>query len=402
MAGLAVLAIPAFSQAVYAQSYPVIHYGDRGPAVKTAEESLQKLGFYHGAIDSAFGPELLFAVKSFQGHYGLAQDGIVGPETWTKLSVTVGTPTTTSSNASPNYAAAPLLLQLNSAGPAVVHLQELLNQHGYDLTVDGQFGPLTYAAVRNFQATHHLVVDGIAGPETLGALEQPVTSNTASAQMEAPPPPYEELLREGDSGYQVVMLQKDLSHLGYSTGPSGVFGYMTLRAVESFQMSNGLAPDGIVGPLTWKAFNEAMGMRSAIAGASQPLANRGSVSPTASAVVGLALKYDGYRYVFGGNSPASGFDCSGFVQWVYSEVGISLPRTSFSQWNVGVHVSYDELQPGDLVFFTTDGVFANHVGIYLGNGEFISAASPGQGVVVQSLTGPFFAQAFDGAVRVIG
>ncbi len=362
-----------------------------------AEASLRTLGYYHGAVDGVFGSKLLLAVKSFQGHYGLAQDGIVGKLTWAKLSATVGTPASGTNSASPNFTEDPLL-RLGSHGPAVVRLQNLLIEHGYHLAADGDFGPVTYADVRNFQASHHLAVDGIVGSETMRALQ--AASNSASPTMEAA---RVGLLREGNSGPAVIELQKGLEALGYSTGGSdGHFGPMTLTAVLDFQQSNGIPATGLVGILTWRALDAALHQApptSTAPGSNQ--VNRGSISPTAAGIVGLAMKYQGAAYVFGGNSPATGFDCSGFVQWVYGQFGISLPRTSFGQWNVGTHVSEDALQPGDLVFFTTEGVFANHVGIYLGNGEFISAATPGQGVVVQSLTSSYFAQAYDGAVQVL-
>lgn len=398
LAGFAVLAVPAFSQVVQAQHYPVIHFGDHGPAVKAAELSLQKLGYYQGAVDSVFGTGLLFAVKSFQGHYGLAQDGVLGPLTWSKLSAAAGTSMTTHRPARSLEPHVPLL-KLGSKGPAVLKLQRLLNAHGDHLATDGHFGPLTYSALRNFQATHGLAVDGIAGPSTFAALSHAVTQNSASAKMEAAPPKYPPgYLHEGDAGPAVKKLQIELTRVGYSTeGIDGHFGPLTLKAVESFQAAQGLPTHGLVGALTWAALSRALANHATTAA---PLSNRGSISPTATAVVGIAMKYQGYPYIFGGNTP-SGFDCSGFVQWVYSQVGISLPRTSFSQWNIGTHVQHNQLQPGDLVFFTTEGVFANHVGIYLGGGEFISAATPGQGVVVQSLSNPFFAQAYDGSVQVL-
>ncbi len=402
LAGLGVLAVPVLSQAAaQAAQFPVIHYGDQGPAVKTAEQSLQKLGYYHGAIDGIFGPEMLYAVKSFQGHYGLAQDGIIGTLTWAKLSAAVGTPGTTANEASPNFMAGSPMLRLGSTGPAVVQLQQLLDAHGYHLATDGDFGPLTYAAVTNFQATHGLAVDGIVGPQTMGALDG-TGSNTSSTPLEAAPPAYPPgYLHEGDTGSSVVQLQQDLTQAGYSThGIDGIFGPETLAAVQAFQRAHGLPDYGLVGQLTWNALHQALASTPPAAPTNTSV-NRGSESPTAAAVVGLALKYQGARYVYGGNSPATGFDCSGFVQWVYGQYGISLPRTSYAQWNVGTHVAYDALQPGDLVFFTTDGVFANHVGIYLGNGQFISAASPGQGVIVQSLSEPYFAQSYDGATQII-
>ncbi len=401
-AGLAVLAVPVLAQTVaQAAQFPTIHMGSQGPAVKTAETKLQQLGYYHGAIDGIFGPMMLSAVKNFQGHYGLAQDGVVGPLTWDKLSATVGTPDPTTSNASPSFTTvAEPIVKFGMRGPAVKQVQQLLDNHGYHLATDGDFGPLTYAAVRNFQASRRLAVDGIVNQATWRALTQNETQ--VADPMEAAPAGY---LHEGDRGSSVATLQKDLTQLGYSTyGIDGIFGPNTYHAVVDFQLQHKLPAYGLVGELTWKALDAALSASTpsstTLSGANQ-LSDRGTTSATANAVVGLALKYRGAKYVYGGSNPSAGFDCSGFTQWVYGQFGISLPRTSYAQWNVGTHVAYDNLQPGDLVFFTTEGVFANHVGIYMGNGDFISAATPSQGVVVQSLSMPYFAHAYDGAVRVV-
>ncbi|MCY0865509.1 MAG: peptidoglycan-binding protein [Sulfobacillus sp.] len=397
-AGLAVIAVPAMSQVVQAQvlTEPVIQMGDRGPAVSLAEKDLQILGYYHGAIDGIFGPELHQAILTFQGQHGLAQDAIIGPLTWARLSAAVNAPATTNS-ASPTFQDSAPLLQLGSTGSAVVHLQQLLDTQGYGLATDGNFGPLTYAAVRNFQAAHGLAVDGIAGPATMGLLESLASGNAAvSTPVEAAPPTsLSGYLQEGATGALVAKLQSELTQAGYSTGGvDGIFGPETKAAVIAFQEAHGLPSYGLVGSLTWNALSQVL------AGGVQAGVNRGAVSANGTAAVGLAMKYLGYSYRFGGNSPATGFDCSGFTQWVYGQVGISLPRTSYAQWNVGTHVSYDQLQPGDLVFFSTDGIFANHVGIYLGNGEFISAATPSQGVIIQSLSAPYWSQTYDGAVQL--
>jgi peptidoglycan DL-endopeptidase CwlO len=114
-----------------------------------------------------------------------------------------------------------------------------------------------------------------------------------------------------------------------------------------------------------------------------------------SSVVSIAMQYLGVPYVWGGASPG-GFDCSGLVMYVYAQVGVSLPHSSYAQYGYGVPVSYSELQPGDLVFFYGLG----HVGIYVGGGNFIHAPHTGDVVKISSLSGSY-ASAFVGARRIL-
>ena len=105
-------------------------------------------------------------------------------------------------------------------------------------------------------------------------------------------------------------------------------------------------------------------------------------APRYGSVVSIALQYLGVPYVWGGASPATGFDCSGLVMYVFAQVGISLPHNAAAQYGYGVPVPYDQLQPGDLVFFEGLG----HVGIYIGGGQFIHAPHTGDVVRISSLS----------------
>jgi peptidoglycan DL-endopeptidase CwlO len=109
----------------------------------------------------------------------------------------------------------------------------------------------------------------------------------------------------------------------------------------------------------------------------------------------IALGEQGTPYVWGGSAPG-GFDCSGLVAWSYGQVGISLPHYTGSLWNVGAHISQDQLEPGDLVFFHGE----SHVGIYIGGGQFVHAPHTGDVVKVSSLSDSWYSSGYDGAVRV--
>lgn len=257
------------------------------------------------------------------------------------------------------------LLEAGDRGQAVSQLQTKLHSLNlYNDGIDGIYGPYTKKAVESYQRSHHLAVDGIAGPNTLGSL---FSSSTSS----------QSLLKYGDRGQSVVQLQSKLADLGfYPYSIDGIYGRLTENAVRSFQKAHGLTADGIDGPHTSSALNK-------------DAARVSHIISDAKALIGTP-------YVYGGESP-SGFDCSGFVQYVYSENGISVPRTAAHQWKFG---SFDSTPiPGDLVFFNTTGSGPSHVGIYIGNRQFIQAGST-RGVKISSLDVSYWANRYLGAKSV--
>ncbi|MGI8588834.1 MAG: NlpC/P60 family protein [Chloroflexia bacterium] len=118
-------------------------------------------------------------------------------------------------------------------------------------------------------------------------------------------------------------------------------------------------------------------------------------------VVALAMQYVGYNYRFGGTTPA-GFDCSGFVYYIFNKAGIPMGRSMGSELASGNHISYDQLQPGDLVYFAgTYRSGISHISIYIGNGKIVHAADYGIGVTVSNLSDAYWAAHYAGAIRVL-
>jgi cell wall-associated NlpC family hydrolase len=133
-----------------------------------------------------------------------------------------------------------------------------------------------------------------------------------------------------------------------------------------------------------------------VVGASASTPEGSSVAPpsTHGGVVGVAMRYLGVPYVWGGSTPR-GFDCSGLVMYAFAQIGVSVPHSSYAQYGMGTPVSMSQLQAGDLVFFAG----ASHVGIYIGGGQFIHAPHTGDVVKISSLTG-WYASEFAGGRRL--
>lgn len=195
--------------------------------------------------------------------------------------------------------------------------------------------------------------------------------------------------RVGDQGADVAEIQEHLASLGYDVTADGDFGPATAEAVKSFQADNGLEVDGFVGESTYEA----------LLGRAMPATvSRGS-NYISRRIIGQSMQYIGVPYVFGGTTP-SGFDCSGYVRFVFANAGVSLPRTADAQYEVGTPIATNELIPGDLVFFSTYEYGPSHVGIYLGEGNFINASSS-RGVAVDSLYSSYWSSCYIGARRVM-
>lgn len=170
----------------------------------------------------------------------------------------------------------------------------------------------------------------------------------------------------------------------YLTNYSGFMGYIHSDYVEVTKEISSIVTDG----------EDSM---STVSGAA-------AADKTRAEVADLACDLIGCRYVYGGASP-NGFDCSGFTMYIYKQFGFSLPHTASGQMAYGEKVSKDELKPGDLVFFRDTSITskaASHVGVYIGDGQFVHASSSRTGYVkVSNLTDSYFNGIYAGARRLI-
>jgi len=126
-------------------------------------------------------------------------------------------------------------------------------------------------------------------------------------------------------------------------------------------------------------------------------ASRGAISK-GNQVVNYAYKFLGKPYVYGANGP-NAFDCSGLTQYVYNKFGVDISRTTYTQVEEGTKVKKNDLRAGDLVFFNTEGSIS-HVGIYIGDGEFIHAPRTGKPVMVSSLLDGYYSTRYATARRI--
>jgi peptidoglycan DL-endopeptidase CwlO len=202
------------------------------------------------------------------------------------------------------------------------------------------------------------------------------------------------LMKQGASGDEVYVLQLKLQENGYyQDAPDGIFGSETKQAVIDFQLAAGLQVDGVAGAATMRALKQF--------NPGDVVVSRGqNDSRKAQQLVAFAKQLLGVPYSWAGHSPA-GFDCSGFISYVFDQFGISLPRMADGQFNTGVSVNPRDLQLGDLVFFSTYEPGPSHVGIYVGGGQFIHASSGANEVTVTPMTKPYYTERYLGARRVL-
>lgn len=368
----------------------ILRLGEESEEVRELQRQLEQLGFFHGEKTGYYGRQTREAVRNFQRSHQLIVDGIAGPKTFAALK----------SALSENVVQAPSegissatfkVLERGDRNNQVSQLQQQLKDAGYyHMEITGIFGPQTEKAVRAFQQDHQLIVDGLAGPKTLNTLKKV----TARAKENSNSSSSSGILRLGARGSDVHTLQSQLKQLGYmKMEPTGVYGEVTEKAVRTFQQQHGLLVDGIAGPQTKQALAQALNGEA-------PAKKEETKQPASKGVnvtnlIADAAELIGTPYVWGGTS-TSGFDCSGFLQYVFNQNGISLPRTVAAIYGSGTSVSTPQV--GDIVFFETYQSGPSHAGIYIGNNQFIHAGTS-TGVTIANLNTSYWQERYLGAKR---
>lgn len=258
------------------------------------------------------------------------------------------------------------------------------------------------------------------------------------------------ILRLHSQGHDVLLLQHMLQKENYNINATGIYDENTQRTVKTFQTANHLDSTGVVDRQTWqtligrgsafipptpsnpvKPINKPPQIINPVILPARPeistnnqtnsikkptqqseeaaiallRSQRAPETPTflpaykTDSIISTAKKYMGTPYIYGGANP-SGFDCSGYLQYVFKQNNIDIPRTADEQYKIGKSVPVQQLQPGDLVFFATDLTEISHCGIYLGNGQFIHSSSS-RGVRIDALDNDYWQKYFISGKHIV-
>ncbi|PGP12006.1 peptidase [Bacillus cereus] len=363
--------------------------GMQGNDISKIQQDLKRLSYFNTNTTGYYGSVTKQAVLDFQRSHGVPDTGNVGNLTKNALASEITKIEGSTSNGNG-------LLKQGTSNNEVKQLQDNLRKLNYfHVNSTGYFGSITKSSVIQFQGDKGLSADGIVGPNTKSAIANALNGTSTSSQ----PSNGNGLLKQGTSNNEVQQLQDNLRKLNYfNANSTGYFGSITKSSVIQFQSDKGLSADGIVGPNTKVAIANALNGTSVNNPSTQV---QNPSSSKAEAIISTAKKYLGVPYVWGGTSP-SGFDCSGFVYYVFRQHGINnLPRVSYDMFNVGTSVNKSDLRAGDLVYFKNtyrEGI--SHVGIYIGDGQFIQASSGDEKVKISNLSGSYYIQHYAGAKRV--
>ncbi|MQR94754.1 peptidoglycan-binding protein [Fictibacillus phosphorivorans] len=385
----------------------------------------QKGYFKDSQTTTYFGPVTKKAVMDFQKANGLVVDGIVGKNTYSKLlqksfqetapkpapvkPITAKPVPSKPAVSTPAANTSSKEMKLYSTGQAVMKLQQDLKFLGfftYYKTTD-YYGTITTEAVRKFQINQKLKATGVADAKTQEMIAKAVAAKKAPVAPPAPKPTpapskpatppatskpqpsTSKDLKFGTTGPEVKQLQTRLKNLGFFKYPmiTDYFGTVTEDSVEAFQKAHGLPVTGIVTKTVLDKVTEVENKKP------DPVKTPNEITIN---VIANAAELMGTPYVWAGTTP-SGFDCSGFIQYVFAKENVSLPRTVAQMWNATTAVSKPAV--GDLVFFETYASGPSHLGIYLGNDQFVHSGSS-TGVTISNLTYKYWQDRYLGAKRI--
>lgn len=297
-----------------------------------------------------------------------------------------------------------------SSGSDVLTLQKMLETLGFfDGEPAGTYSSLTQLAVARFQAAAGMSATGVADLHTLRVL----------AGGYAPASPLLSLnLSAGSSGENVQRLQTRLYYKGYLSKTSSVdgdYGSITTSAIKLFQTAVGMSATGVADSKTIRALystnapkyagtTPADGTGGGTGGGTPTLPSDPSRAEKIEYAISIGYQQLGKPYVYGATGTSS-FDCSGFTTYCYKKVGVSMGRTAYAQgYNAGAKIEgISNLARGDIVCFNTvaDNDLSDHVGIYLGNYQFIHASSGAGKVVISSLQSGYYNNKFSWGRRVL-
>jgi peptidoglycan hydrolase-like protein with peptidoglycan-binding domain len=402
----AFLAVPLVGEASLGDS--TLKQGITHGDVKELQSLLKEKGYFkYPQTTTYFGPVTKQAVIDFQKANGLVVDGIVGKQTYGKLlqksfqeeksvkNVPIKKPANKVSKESTK------VLKLESTGQDVVNLQTDLKYLGFFTfyKITDYYGPITTEAVRKFQISQKLKATGVADATTLDLIKKAVAAKKSPAPVPtkpatpstktAPPQSAAADLKFGMRGAEVTKLQTRLKNLGFFTYPmiTDYFGTVTEESVEKFQKTYGLAVTGIVNNTFLTKLTEVEKQKGQTVKTSDQITIN---------VIANAAELMGTPYQWGGTTP-KGFDCSGFVQYVFAKEGVQLPRTVAQMWNATTSVK--EPAVGDLVFFETYTSGPSHLGIYIGNNQFVHSGSS-TGVTVSNLSLKYWQNIYLGSKHI--
>lgn len=211
---------------------------------------------------------------------------------------------------------------------------------------------------------------------------------TVPAKPKSAPAENKSVYKVGDKGWKVKQAQRYLLQLGFAPGEAdGLFTKSTRKALRKFQAKYKLKVTGNLDNATYEELKWQIDSKE----------YGGNVASIK--ILKTAARFRGVPYLWGGTTP-NGFDCSGFVQYVFAQNGIRLTRTADTQALEGKHVAKKDLKPGDLVFFSTYEPGASHDGIYAGNGKFWNATSS-RGVMLCDLNDSYWGPRYYTARRIL-